>query len=351
MKEDCLAEEFEEDWICDIVRTTYRNYKGRKVVIWGKYGVAERIAKGLKDRCQILVYGYIESNQSKVGDCVFYVSDFFEQARKEDYYIVVPLARRPEVVETLTKNGFIKGTDYYYFAECVLEQRENYYEDAHGNKIIGKTEGTGQIIFLGFHATVIIHENTVFPNTAKIYIHSGASLEIGANTRITFQSYTEIGKGAKVTIGADCLLRSIKYMYIKPNAELVIGDKTTTWYGCCINVCEWSKIKIGYDCMFSHDIKVYSNDCHSIFDITTGKNINSTEEICKKRNVEIGDHVWIGMDAIILYGSKIKSGSIIGAGSVVKGEVPENCIACGNPARVTRRNVGWSRKNCAEWMS
>lgn len=203
---------------------------------------------------------------------------------------------------------------------------------------------------MGFRATVVIHENTDFPNTGKIYVHSDASLEIGANTRITFQSYTEIGKGAKLSIGADCLIRSLKYLYVKPYAELEIGDKTTTWYGCCINVCEWSKVKIGRDCMLSHDIKIYSNDCHSIFDLTTGKNINSTEEICKKRNILIGDHVWIGLDAIILYGSDIKGGSIIGAGSVVKGEVPEKCIACGNPLRVTRHNVGWSRKNCAESM-
>ena len=43
--------------------------------------------------------------------------------------------------------------------------------------------------------------------------------------------------------------------------------------------------------MFSNDVFLRSNDGHSIFDIATGKNINSTQEIGKKRKIEIGNHV------------------------------------------------------------
>lgn len=143
MQEDKLLEELEADWICDIVRNTYQNHEGRKIVLWGKYGVSERIARALEKVYHISVYGYIESNESKVKGSVFFVSDFFAHARKEEYYIVVPLALRPEVVETLRKNGFEKNADYYYFSECVVEQREDYYEDDHGNKIIGKTKIVG----------------------------------------------------------------------------------------------------------------------------------------------------------------------------------------------------------------
>lgn len=349
-KEDKRLEELEEDWICDIVRHTYENYKGRKIILWGKYGVPERIARALDKVYHISIDGYIDSSSSKAdGTCVRHTSEFFAQADKDEYYIVVPLALHMEVVEMLRQNGFEKDADYYYFSECILEQRKNYYEDTHGNKVIGDAGGVS-IVFLGFHATVTIHERAVLPDSGKIYIHSNAGLEIGANTKMTFQSYIEIGRDAKVSIGADCLLRSIKYLYVKPYAQLWIGDETTTWYGCCINVCEWSKVKIGRDCMLSHDIKIYSNDCHTIFDLATGKNINSTEEICRQRNIFIGNHVWIGMNATILYGSEIGNGSIVGTESLVKGFVPENCIVCGNPARITRRNIAWSRKNCAENM-
>lgn len=341
-----LIEEKEADWICDIVKNTCQNYRGRKIILWGKFGAAERIAGALDKFYGIQVSGYIESNKLKINDFIFYTPDFFAKACKEDYYIVVPLGFNPDIVDTLCKCGFEKNVDYYYFAECILKQEESYYEDAHGNRIIGNA-GKIQIVFLGFCSTVIIHENAILPNSGKIYIYSEAVLEIGARTQVTFSPYISIGKNAKVRIGADCAFR-IRSMLVKPYAEFETGDKITTGSGTMLNICEWSKVKIGEDCMFSHDVKIYSNDAHSIFDLTSGKNINSTEEICKKRNIFIGNHVWIGMCVAIMYGSEIGNGSIVGAESLVKGIVPENCIACGSPAKVTRRNIAWSRENCAD---
>ena len=48
----------------------------------------------------------------------------------------------------------------------------------------------------------------------------------------------------------------------------------------------------------------------------------------------IGDDVWIGGDVTILPGAKIGRGSVIGAKSLVTGEIPANVMAFGNPARV-----------------
>ncbi len=52
--------------------------------------------------------------------------------------------------------------------------------------------------------------------------------------------------------------------------------------------------------------------------------------------IVIEDHVFIGMQALILKGVTIGAGSIIGAGSVVTRDVPPSVIAAGNPARVIR---------------
>ena len=52
------------------------------------------------------------------------------------------------------------------------------------------------------------------------------------------------------------------------------------------------------------------------------------------RETFIGDNVFIGMNAIILMGSKIGDNSIIGAGSVVSGSFPSNSVIAGNPAKV-----------------
>lgn len=52
--------------------------------------------------------------------------------------------------------------------------------------------------------------------------------------------------------------------------------------------------------------------------------------------VQIGEDVWIAAGAKILKGSSLENGCVIGAQSVVKGNIPSNAIAVGVPARTIR---------------
>src|SRR5690606_321551 len=54
------------------------------------------------------------------------------------------------------------------------------------------------------------------------------------------------------------------------------------------------------------------------------------------RPVEIGSDVWVGGGAIVLPGVRIGSRAVIGAGSVVPRDVPDDVFAAGNPCRVIR---------------
>ncbi len=57
----------------------------------------------------------------------------------------------------------------------------------------------------------------------------------------------------------------------------------------------------------------------------------------RDRAVIIDDFAWIGMGSVILKGVSIGAGAIVGAGSVVRQDVPANTIALGNPARVVKK--------------
>jgi lipopolysaccharide O-acetyltransferase len=62
--------------------------------------------------------------------------------------------------------------------------------------------------------------------------------------------------------------------------------------------------------------------------------------------VHIGRNVWLGDGVVVLAGSNIGDGAIIGANSVVAGTIPANSIAAGAPARVLRQ---WNAER-REWL-
>ena len=57
----------------------------------------------------------------------------------------------------------------------------------------------------------------------------------------------------------------------------------------------------------------------------------------ESRPVLIADGVWIGNRVLILPGVSIGAGAAVGAGSVVMTDIPERCLALGNPARVIKK--------------
>ena len=95
-------------------------------------------------------------------------------------------------------------------------------------------------------------------------------------------------------------------------------------------------IVIGDKGLFSFGIWIRTADPHLIYDSDTNMRNNPS------RDVLIGDHVWIGQDALIMKGSTIGSGSIIGGKAVVAGKtVDSNSVWGGNPAKCLKRGIFW----------
>lgn len=99
------------------------------------------------------------------------------------------------------------------------------------------------------------------------------------------------------------------------------------------------KIKIGDDCMFSCEIVCWNTDWHKIFDKNTKKLLN------EEKDIEIGNHVWIGRGVSILKGAKIPDGCIVGINSIVTKPFEEkDAVIAGNPAKVVKHNIVWEEK-------
>ncbi len=95
-------------------------------------------------------------------------------------------------------------------------------------------------------------------------------------------------------------------------------------------VLDEAPVTIGDDCFIGPNVSIYTA-CHS----TDPVERNTRNEWA--RPVKIGDNVWIGGSVTILPGVTIGSNVTVGAGSVVVNDIPDNCVAVGNPARVVRK--------------
>lgn len=96
---------------------------------------------------------------------------------------------------------------------------------------------------------------------------------------------------------------------------------------------DFSRITLGDRLVASMNVHFLTHD----YSFTTALiSINETPatDIGIFRDIIIGDNVFIGMNTIVLPGTQVGNHVIIGAGSVVRGTIPDYSVVAGNPATV-----------------
>lgn len=157
-----------DNWIHFIAEEAYQSYNGRKIVLWGKYDVSEKIRTRLEEQYGIKAAFYVDRDAAKIDNEQVYPTNCL-QGKAKDYYVVVPVAYYQSLKEELIRGGYIKGKDYCYFCDCVVKDTSDYYEDTHGNKIIGSHYGC-KWVFSGFNSVVKIGKKPICPVVSFIYI-------------------------------------------------------------------------------------------------------------------------------------------------------------------------------------
>jgi acetyltransferase-like isoleucine patch superfamily enzyme len=148
-------------------------------------------------------------------------------------------------------------------------------------------------------------------------------IEIGADTLV----------GQQVTISAGIL----PGQELGPVTLLRIGDRCVIGRG--THIVAHQRIDIGDD-VFTGPYVYITDQNHGYTDPETpiGRQWPANSP------VSIGAGSWLGAGAIVLPGSCIGRNVVVGAGSVVRGQVPDHCVVAGVPARVIRSYVpgdGW----------
>lgn len=159
-----------------------------------------------------------------------------------------------------------------------------------GEELLSNNQLRINIVFKGNNATFTL-QNSKYPITMWLSLTSGNKVDIGANF-------------------------------------LCWGLAINNWGG--------KNVKIGNDNLFSDGLTFMPADAHQIIRLGDNRILNPGGSI------EIGNHNWIGKNAVFLKNSGLGNDCVVGFNSVVTKNFPvSNCVLAGSPAKIIKSNIYW----------
>ena len=158
------------------------------------------------------------------------------------------------------------------------------------------------------------------------FLGRGLELKIEPCGEVRFGRFVWIGDGTKIRCH---------------EGAVEIGAKTVMGQECTISA--YQRVRIGEQCVIA-DRAMFIDFDHGVVEVERPIRLQGIY----KRDVEVGNNVWIGYGACILRGVSVGDNSVIGTNAVVTKDVPANAIVGGVPARIIRmreapQDLRWER--------
>jgi acetyltransferase-like isoleucine patch superfamily enzyme len=149
-------------------------------------------------------------------------------------------------------------------------------------------------------------------------------LQIGEGGRIELGRWSWLGHGTKIRCH---------------EGTVSVGAKTVMGQECTISA--YQHVSIGRECVIADRVMLIDFD-HGMVEVERPIRLQGIY----KRDVRVGNNVWIGYGACILRGVTVGDNAVIGTNAVVTQDVPANAVVGGVPARVLRmraepRSMRW----------
>ena len=222
-----------------------------------------------------------------------------------------PVLDRPQQDPTVRNriNGFVKRAtgEVVHWAWGTAIESAAIGPDSRRGRRFGR---------FGRNSVICFPTNTIFNEQ---FIHIGSGTMFGP----------QITLSAGMVPGQQCISDPV----------VKIGDRCL--FGKGSGIVGHFEIVIGDDVWTGHHVYITDQN-HDYRDISKPISQQSMPE----QSVVIGDGSWLGYGTVVLPGSRIGKHVVVGANSVVSGELPDYSVAVGSPARVVKQWTearGWHR--------
>jgi acetyltransferase-like isoleucine patch superfamily enzyme len=146
------------------------------------------------------------------------------------------------------------------------------------------------------------------------FVCPDVTLEIGKDAVLQLGRWSWIGHGTKIRVH---------------EGEVSIGAKSVLGQECTISA--FQHVSIGRECIVADRVMLIDFD-HGVVEVERPVR----EQGIYKRNVRIGNNVWIGYGASFLRGVTVGDNAVIGTYTVVNKNVADNAVVAGVPVRLLR---------------
>jgi acetyltransferase-like isoleucine patch superfamily enzyme len=146
------------------------------------------------------------------------------------------------------------------------------------------------------------------------FVGPDVTIEIGKGAQLHLGRWSWIGHGTKIRAH---------------EGEVRIGAKTVLGQECTIS--SFQHVSIGRECIVADRVMLIDFD-HGVVEVERP----IREQGIYKREVRVGNNVWMGYGACVLRGVTIGDNAIVGTSTVVTKDVPDDAVVGGVPARVLR---------------
>lgn len=156
-------------------------------------------------------------------------------------------------------------------------------------------------------------------------------IEVHATAKISHLADIEDSvRGTRILVGAYSAIDS--FVKVKPaggRGDLVLGEHVVINSGCVLytgnGICIGNYVAIAANCTFAPVNHAFAE---------RGRLIRQQGFLPSKGGIVIEDDVWVGANCVLLDGAVLRQGCVVGAGSIVRGELLAYTIYAGQPLRV-----------------